>query len=175
MRYKHWFFYVFLGGDGHLCSWNILDALHSQVLVPIHHSTLTPSPVKPVQLVSVSCDYFALVGVASEGTRLSIWDVSYLTNQASSVLSDPTLHHICCVYGYVLVCGRECVTLINTTERSNYGTLAAALGRGQSSTAVSGDQRLSETSMKGISHIQVKLSSFVFVFSCYWYLLCYAH
>ena len=158
--------FVLLGGDGCLCSWNILDALHSQVLTPTHHSTLTPPPVKPVHLVSVSCDYFALVGVASEGTQLSIWDVFYLTNQAISVLSDPTSHHICCVRGYVLVCGRERVTLINTTERNNYGTLAAALGRGQSSTAVSGGQRLSATSMKGVSRVRVRLHFFP---SCYWY------
>ena len=136
-----------------------MDALHSRVLAPTHHSTLTPPLVKPVHLVSLSCDYFALVGVASEGTRLSIWDVSYLTNQASSSLSGPasTFHHVCCVWGCVLVCGNESVTLINTTERSNSGTLAAALGRGQSSTAVtcSGDQRLSESVVKGISNVQV--------------------
>lgn len=136
-----------------------MDALHSRVLAPTHHFTLTPPLVKPVHLVSLSCDYFALVSVASEGTRLSIWDVSYLTNQASSSLSGPasTFHRVCCVWGCVLVCGDESVTLINTTERSNSGTLAAALGRGQSSTAVSGDQRLSESVVKGISIVQVRV------------------
>ena len=134
-----------------------MDALHSRLLMPTHHCTLTRPPVKPVHLVSVSCDYFVLVGVASEGTQLSLWDVSYLTNQASSVLSDPALCHVCCVWGYVVVCGSECVTLIVTRERTNYGTLAAALGRGQSSTSTSADHKLSETSLSEIGNVQVSL------------------
>jgi hypothetical protein len=145
-----------------------VDALHSHVLMPTQRFTLTPPPIKPVHLVSVSCDYFVLVGVASEGTQLSIWDVSYLTNQASSLLSDPpsTLHHvICCVCGYIVVCGRESVTLVSTRERSNCGTLAAALGRGQSSTA---DQRLYET---GVTVVQVRLKCSVSSQLCYPHLL----
>ena len=161
LRNKQLLIFYSSGLDGYLCRWNVMDALHSRVLAPTYHSTLTPPLVKPVHLVSLSCDYFALVGVAREGTpRLSIWDVSYLTNQASSSLSGPasTFHHVCCVWGCVLVCGDESVTLINTTERSNSGTLAAALGRGQSSTAVSGDQRLSESVVKGISIVQVHVT-----------------
>lgn len=141
------------GGDGCLCRWSIMDALHSHTLVPSQQCTLA-SP--PVHIVSVSCDYFVIVGVASKGTQLSIWDISYLTNQGSSMLSDhtPSLHHVtCCVCGYVVVCGRDCVTLVSTRERTNYGTLAAALGRGQSSTAV----RLSENSGTGATSVRVRL------------------
>ena len=140
--------------DGHLYRWNIQDALHSQPLTPIHHLTLTPPPVKPVHLVSISCDYFAMMSVASERTRLSIWDVAYLTNQASSTLSEPSSHLVCCVCGCVLVCGRESITLINTRETNSCGTLAAALGRGQSSTAF---QTLSKTSME--EHVGIQKCS----------------
>ncbi len=68
-----------------------------------------------------------------------------MTNQASSKLSDTTSHLVCCVCGCVLVSGRESVTLINMREKNNYGMLSAALGRGQTSTAVNKGQRLSKT------------------------------
>ena len=49
------------------------------------------------------------------------------------------------------------MTLVSMRERTNFGTLAAALGRGQSSTTISGDQRLSENSGTGAVSAQVRL------------------
>ena len=153
-----------------------MDILHTRTLMPTQQCTLTPPPL---HTVSVSCDYFVIVGVASEGTQLSIWDVSYLTNQGNSLLSDhtPSLDHVtCCVCGYVVVCGRDCVTLVSMRERTNYGTLAAALGRGQSSTTISGDQRLSENSGTGAVSVQVRLKvSTVIIMYFYFLRVTYKH
>ena len=96
----------------------------------------------------MSCDYFSLVGVSTDDVRLSIWDVSYLTNQTGSMLSGTPPQCVWCVNGCVLVCGRDDVTLVKTQEGRTYATLAAALGKGQSSAAIGGGQGISGASME---------------------------
>lgn len=111
-----------------------MDQLTSQSLPPARKHVISSQPIKS-HLATVSGDYFAIVNVDSKQPWLTIWDVAYLTNQAASkLIADPL--RICCVGSYVVVCGLDDVTVVMVTIGHDGGTLAAALGRGQSSSEV---------------------------------------
>lgn len=89
-----------------------------------------PTPLINSHLAAISDDYFALVGVVNEGVHITLWDIPYFTNQASSLLTSD-LWSVCSVGHCIVVCGSEAVTVAMVTTGCAGGTLAAALGRGQ--------------------------------------------
>ena len=104
---------------------------NSQPLPPVLKQSITSPPIK-LHLAALSDDYFAQVGVVNSGVQLSLWDVPYFTRQTTSKLTfDPM--GICCVDSYVVMYGSQDVNVAMVTIGHVGGTLAAALGRGQSS------------------------------------------
>lgn len=119
-----------LASKGTLCQWYLMDVFNSQSLSPLQKISMPTPPINS-HLVAISNDYFALASVVDKGVCITLWDIPYFTDQAHSVLTSD-LRTVCSVGHRVVVCGSEAVTVAMVITGYAGGTLAAALGRGQS-------------------------------------------